>query len=75
MSNMEMTTERQRPLLAWAGAAVAAIVGFTVLSAAFDKSGASNDPFLAEVGNFGAMASAAVLLLIGIAAMIRAAGR
>ena len=72
MEHVENAAGR-RPLLVLAGLAVALIVGFMALSAAFDKPGDANDPFLAEVGNLGSIVAAAGLLAIGVIAAVRAA--
>jgi hypothetical protein len=64
--------EDGRPLAMWAGAAILAIVTFTVLSAAFGKDGDGNDPLIAEVGNIGSLIAVAALLVI---ALVGLAGR
>jgi hypothetical protein len=66
---------RGRSLLVWAGAAILAIVAFMALSAALDKPGDGNDPFLAEVGNLGAIVAMAALLAIAATGAVRALRR
>lgn len=66
---MNAANENGRPLAMWAGAAILAIVAFTVLSAAFGKDGDGNDPFLAEVGNIGSLVAVAALLVIALVAI------
>jgi hypothetical protein len=70
-----MENTRRNPLVLWAGVAIIATAAFMTLSSVLDKPGDTNDPFLAEVGNIGALLAFAALLVVAVVAVVQAVRR